>query len=129
MKVLIRCLLRSPRSLMVSSLGDTIDNDQKIQKVIRALPKAWEVKTTTLKELNDREEMDFSSSIRNLKTHEMEMKVREERETAKKKATTFKATPSSFDEEESSEDGDEDFAMLIRKVDNMFYKMGRQSNF
>ena len=31
------------------SLDDTIDNDQKIRKVIRALPKAWEVKATTLK--------------------------------------------------------------------------------
>ena len=55
----------------LSSLGDAIDNDQKIQKVIRALPKAWEVKATTLKELNDREEMDFSDFIGNLKTHEM----------------------------------------------------------
>ena len=48
------------------------------------------------------------------------MKVREERETAKKKATTFKATPSSFDEEESSEDGDEVFSMLIRNVAKYF---------
>jgi len=39
----------------LSFLGDTIDNDQKIRKVIRALFKAWEVKATTLKELNDRE--------------------------------------------------------------------------
>ena len=59
----------------------------------------------------------------------MKMKVKEERETPKKKAITFKATPSSFDEEESSEDGDEDFSMLIRKVGKMFYKKGRQSNF
>ena len=59
----------------LSSLGDKIDNDQKIRKVIRALPKAWEVKATTLKELNDKEEMDFSGFIGNLKTHEMEMKL------------------------------------------------------
>jgi len=39
----------------LSSLGDEIVNDQKVRKVIRALPKAWEVKATTLKELNDRE--------------------------------------------------------------------------
>ena len=45
----------------LSSLGDNIDNDQKIRKVIRALPKSWEVKATTLKELNDREEMDFTT--------------------------------------------------------------------
>ena len=57
------------------------------------------------------------------------MKVREEREAPKKKAISFKATPSSFDEDESSEDDDEDFAMLIRKVGKMFYKKGRHSNF
>jgi len=32
-----------------------------------------------LKELNGREEMDFSGFIGNLKTHEMEVKVQEER--------------------------------------------------
>jgi len=113
----------------LSSLGDTINNEQKIRKVNRALPKAWKVKAITLKELNDREEMDFSGFIGNLKTHEMKMKVGEERETPKKKVIAFKATPSTIDEEDSSEDGVEDFAMLIRKVGKMFYKKGRQSNF
>ena len=69
----------------LSSLRDKIDNGQKIRKVIRALPKSWKVKATTLKELNDREEMDFSGFIGNLKTHEMEMKVREEREAPRRK--------------------------------------------
>ena len=73
--------------------------------------------------------MDFSGFIENLKTHEIEIKAREERETPKKKAIVFKATPSSFDEDESSEDDDEDFAMLIRRVGNIFYKKGRKSNF
>ena len=68
-------------------------------------------------------------SFSSVNKHEMKMKVREEREIPKKKAIAFKATPSSFDEEESSEDGDEDFAMLIRKVGKIFYKKGRQSNF
>jgi len=59
----------------LSFLGDSIDNDQKIRKAIRSLPKAWKVKPTTLKELNDRNEMDFSGFIENLKTHEMKMNV------------------------------------------------------
>ena len=109
----------------LSSSGDTLDNDQKIRKVIRALLKTWKVKITTLKELNDREKMDFSAFIGNLKAHEIEMKVREKRDIPKKKAIAFKATASSFDEEESLEDGDEDFAMLIRKVGKIFYKKGR----
>ena len=30
-----------------ASLGDGIDNDQKVKKVIRALPPSWEAKATT----------------------------------------------------------------------------------
>ena len=59
-------------------LGDAIDNDQKVRKVIRALLPLWKVKATTLKELNDNEEMDLISLIDNLKTHEIERKAREE---------------------------------------------------
>ena len=80
------------------------------------------MKVTTLKELNDREEMDFSGFIRNLKTHEIGMKVREEREPPKKKSIAFKATPSSIEEEESWKEGNENFTMLIRSVGKMFYK-------
>jgi len=61
----------------LASLGDTIDNDKKVRKVIRALPPSWEVKVTTLKELNDKEEMELVDLIGNLKTHAMERKARE----------------------------------------------------
>ena len=37
------------------SLGKLISNDQKVGKILRAFPKSWEVKITTLKELNDKE--------------------------------------------------------------------------
>jgi len=46
-------------------LGDEINNDQKIRKVIHALPSSWEVKATTLKELNDKDEMELISLIGN----------------------------------------------------------------
>ena len=62
----------------LSSLGDNISNDQKVRKVIQALPLSWEIKATILKELNDKDEMDLISLIGNLKTHEMEKKAREE---------------------------------------------------
>ena len=62
----------------LSSFGDEIDDDQKVRKVIRALPPSWEVKATTLKELNDKEEMELIGLVGNLKTHEMERKAREE---------------------------------------------------
>jgi len=70
----------------LSSLGDKIDNDQRGLNIIRALPTSWKVKSTTLKKLNDKEEMDFMGLVKNLKAHEMERKDREERDTKKKKS-------------------------------------------
>jgi len=55
----------------LSSLGDVIDNDKKIRKVNRALTKSWEV-IATVKELNEREDMDLFGLIGNLKNHEMD---------------------------------------------------------
>ena len=58
------------------SLGELIFNDHKMWKIIQTLPKSWEVKATTLKELNDSNEMDFTAFMGNLKTCEMETKAR-----------------------------------------------------
>ena len=62
----------------LASLGDAIDNDQKVWKVICALSPSWKVKATILKELNDKEEMELIGLIGNLKTYEMKWKAREE---------------------------------------------------
>ena len=62
----------------LASSRDVIDNDQKVWKLIRALSSSWEVKATTLKELNDKKVIELIGLISNLKTHEMERKVREE---------------------------------------------------
>jgi len=51
----------------LASLGDEIDNDQKMRKVIHAPPPSSEVKSTTLKVLNDKEEMELIGLIGNLK--------------------------------------------------------------
>jgi len=75
-----------------ASLGDAIDNDQKVRKIIRALPPLWEVKATILKELNDKKEMELISLIGNLKTHEMKRKDREVMTLQKKKIIAFKST-------------------------------------
>ena len=88
------------------------------------------MKATTLKELNDREEMDFSRFIENLKTYEMEMKVREDREPPKKKSIVFRVSPSIPEDEDSMDKNEEeDFTTLIRKVGKMFYNKGRKTNF
>ena len=76
-----------------------------------------------MKDLNDKEEMNFSGFIGNLKTHEMVRKVRVKKEPQKKKSVAFKITPSILEDEEiMDKDEEEEFAMLVRKVRKMFYK-------
>ena len=41
-----------------SSLGDSINNGQNVRKVIQALYQSWEIKSTTLKELNEKKEVE-----------------------------------------------------------------------
>ena len=60
----------------LASLGDKIDNDQKVKKANHALPLSWEVKSITLKKLNDKDEMELIGFIGNLKIHEMKRKAR-----------------------------------------------------
>ena len=82
-----------------------------MRKIIRALSQAWEVKTISLKELNDREEMDFTAFMKILKTYEIEMKVRKDHEPQKENDIALKvslkdykkksvATPTTSEDEE-----------------------------
>ena len=82
-----------------------------------------EVKATTLKELNDKEEMELIGLIGNLKTHEMERKAREETTPQKKKTIAFRSTPTIFDDEED----DEDLSLLVRNVRRMYDKAKRNN--
>ena len=87
----------------LSFLGDSIDNDKKMRKVIWALPQSWEVKSITLKELNDKKEIDFIGLIGNLKTYEIKQQVGEEKSPRKKKSIAFKANPTFFDDDDEFE--------------------------
>ena len=53
--------------------------------------------------------MEFIDHIGNLKTHEMERKVRQEKTLQKKKILVFKSTPLISDKDEDEQENDEDF--------------------
>jgi len=80
------------------------------------------VKATTLKELNDKEEMELIGLIGNLKTHEMERKARKEMAPQKKKVTTFKSTPTISDDDDEEED-DEEFSLIVKNIRRMYNKV------
>ena len=56
------------------------------------------MKSTTLKELKDKKKMYFMRLIKNLKAHEMERKVREDKALPKNKIIAFKSTPTLSDD-------------------------------
>ena len=89
-----------------------------MRKILCALPPSWEVKATTLKELNNKEEMELISLIGNLKTHEMERKARDEMAPSKKKAITFKSF-STYSDEDDEEEDDEDLSLLEERSENV----------
>ena len=90
----------------LDSLGDVIDNDHKIRKVIRGLLPSWEVKATIMKVLNEKEQIELIGLIGNLKTHEIERKTREKIASQKRKMIAFKSTPTISDDDDDEEEDD-----------------------
>ena len=66
-------------------------------------------------------EMDFMGLIENLKTREIERKVREDKAAQKKKSTAFKVTPTFFND-------DEELSLLVKNVRRIFHKRGKFNN-
>ena len=91
---------------------------KKVRKVIRALLPSWEIKYITLKEINDKKEMELITLVCNLKTHEMERKAKEEMAPQKKKMIAFKSTPTISDNDDE-EENDEEFSLLVKNVRRM----------
>ena len=82
--------------------------------------------------MNDKEEIDFMGLIGNLKTHEIERKVREDKLLPKKKNVAFKSILILSDDNEdidNEEDDDEELSFFIKNVKRMFYKRGRFNNY
>jgi len=111
------------------SLGKPIDNDQKVRKIIRVLSQAWEVKSTTLKELNDKEKIDFTAFMGNSKTYKMEMKARKDRESQKDNGVALKASPRDYKKKCVATlitSKDEELTFLVKNI-NMYLKNRKRS--
>ena len=63
--------------------------------------------------------MELVDLIGNLKTHEMERKLRGKKAPQKKKMLAFKSTPTIFDEDDEEEEDDEDLSLLVKNVRRM----------
>ena len=104
----------------LKALGQTYSNHQVIKKVLSSLPKSWEPKVTAIEESKDLNTLQLDELLGSLITYELKQKHNEEKDEAikvdvKKKGVALKSTQASVDDE-SSEEIDEDIAMLSRRI-------------
>ncbi|KZV19382.1 hypothetical protein F511_04243 [Dorcoceras hygrometricum] len=60
----------------LNSLGKEYCNRELALKVMRALPKEWDVKTMAMRELKDLNNMELHNMFANLKAYEFELETR-----------------------------------------------------
>ena len=75
-----------------------------------------------MKELNNKEKIEFIGLIGSLKTYEMERKVREEKALQKKKTIAFTASPIISNDDEEDEQEDDELSLLVKKVWRLYHK-------
>ncbi|KZV17473.1 hypothetical protein F511_41923 [Dorcoceras hygrometricum] len=62
----------------LNSLGKEYNNRELVLKVMRALPKEWDVKTMAMRESKDLNKMELHDLFANLKAYEFELETRSE---------------------------------------------------
>ncbi|KZV28249.1 hypothetical protein F511_02119 [Dorcoceras hygrometricum] len=62
----------------LNSLGKEYSNRELVLKVMRALPKEWDVKTMAMRESKDLNKMELHELFSNLKAYEFELETRSE---------------------------------------------------
>ena len=89
------------------SLDKVYTTEEQVDKVLRTLPRCWEIKVTAIREAKDLTNMYLDELVGNLKTYEMNIDKRSEGN--KQKNLGLKAT------ESDESDKDDDDLNLISK--------------
>ncbi|XP_069143285.1 uncharacterized protein [Solanum lycopersicum] len=95
------------------SLGEPISMIKQVRKVLRILPKSWEIKVDAITEAKDLKVLIMDALIGNLKTHEMNRN----HDQSKKKVKKDKSLMLKYKSEEDS--SDDDMAYLINRFQNI----------
>ena len=89
------------------SLGKVYTTEEQVDKVLRIFPRSWKIKVTAIREDKDLTNMTLDELVENLKTYEMNVDKRGERN--KEKGLGLKAT-----ESDESDIDDDDLALISR---------------
>ncbi|MDQ9785617.1 zinc finger CCHC domain-containing protein, partial [Serratia marcescens] len=77
------------------SLGKHLDNRELTIKVMRALPREWDIKTMAMRESKDLKKIPLHQLFEDLKTYEFEMSMRNEESTESSYKNTSQALKAS----------------------------------
>ncbi|KAK2421589.1 gag-protease polyprotein [Trifolium repens] len=106
------------------SLGEKLSDEKLVRKILRSLPKRFNMKVTAIEEAQDISSMKVEELVGSLQTFEMNLSEQTEK---KSKGIAFK---SSADHEEEDYDLDEDFsndlALIGRQFNKLLRKMDRR---
>ena len=89
------------------SLGKIYTTEEQVDKVLKTLPRSWEIKVTAIREAKDLTNMTLDELVGNLKTYDMNVDKRGEEN--KEKNLGFKAT-----ESDESDIDDDDLTQIRR---------------
>ncbi|KAH9752602.1 mitochondrial substrate carrier family protein [Citrus sinensis] len=110
----------------LGALGKTFLNSEKVNKIIRSLPKEWRQKRTVIEEAKDLNVLPINDLIGSLISYEEDLAAEKGHEE-KKKNISLKASKCESDGE--SEMDDEELAMLARRFRKFYKKNNEQRKF
>ena len=98
----------------LEALGKTYKESEKVMKILRFLPSKWHTKLTAIQEAKDLTKLPMEELVGSLMTYEINLtKKLQEGEDKKKKSIALKAETK---EEEKPSEGDDDLALITRKL-------------
>ncbi|KZV41208.1 hypothetical protein F511_17167 [Dorcoceras hygrometricum] len=116
----------------LARLNKTYSNRELALKVMRALPKEWDVKTMAIRELKDLNKLELHDLFANLKAYEFELETKAEMEPSTSQPTKALAAsipdqnPCSTDSRSTDEMSKDAMALLIRKFGKFLRKQNSQ---
>src|SRR5688572_25513592 len=100
-------------------LGEPIHPSKQLRKLLRVLPKSWEIKVDAITEAKDLKTLTMDEIIGNLHTHELIKQQDPSKDTKRDKSLALKAALSDDSEK------DEDMAHLTHIFKQIVRKQGR----
>ncbi|XP_073123640.1 uncharacterized protein [Henckelia pumila] len=115
----------------LNGLGKTYTNRKVILKVIRGLPKEWDVKTMTMRESKDLNKLELHDLFADLKAYEFELQTREKDHSTSQltKALTAVKIESPAQSEKSAEQLSNDAMSLFVKKFGKFIRRNQEGSY